>query len=168
MRVSYMLTMEQLSVLAFFLGLETLPGLPDLPKVGLEKSDKLVDLMSNEGLLVKSGKICSVDLTLGFVLRQMASPDMLVKAPDGGFAACTKELGTVVTLDRRGGGKYKITPLPTPGDIADMLWEDIVEDTIKEEIQFSISKGSEEYIAMMSKTELEKLISDAYTEVTYE
>ena len=126
MAVSYLISLEQLSVLAHFSynPIDHFPLLPDLPKIDRAKSEKLLDELKELGMLHKRDNEAALDITIGFILSTMAKPDLLIETEEGGKGYCTRALGVVVKKDSLTPNKYRITPLPTGEEMANILWEE--------------------------------------------
>ena len=163
MPISYLLTLEQLSVLAHFSGINAFAGLPELPAINRERCDQLLPGLSEHGMLQLHGNEAAVDLALGFILSVMAKPGLVLQTPAGALGYCTRELGVEVSADTRAPGKYRVTPLPTARELADRLWG---EHPGSQHVEFSIRrKGQPWEKKQMTGPELEAEISQIYTEV---
>jgi len=158
--ITYVTSLKELSVLAFFLDITHFPGLPDLPGINEEEAAFLTNNMNKEGMLIIRGNNCSVDLALGFILKQLANPKLIVIFNDGSFATCNNRLGSVVKVDNKNKNKFKITPLPTPEDMAEFFWE---KDKLGEKEVLHLISDTDSTKILVSKEELVQLLSVIYT-----
>ena len=162
MPISYLPTLEHLSILAHFSGINTFPGLPELPAISRERCAELLPTLSEQGMIHLHREQAAVDLTLRFVLQAMAAPALVVKTQGGALGYCTRELGVAVSADARAPSKYRITPLPNAKELAAKLWKDLPG---MQPADFSLlRKGGGWEDARLTKTELEAQIAQIYTE----
>ncbi|MCL2287251.1 MAG: hypothetical protein FWC32_12935 [Firmicutes bacterium] len=162
MAISYLVNIEQLSVLAYFCNIESFPGLPELPIVDGERGETLIKILDEQGMIHKQNDKASVDIVLGFVLANMASPSLLIKTSEDILGYCNRELGIAASQDMRSPNKYRITPLPDAISLARKLWGNRPN---LQKTEFIVqTMGDKPEVMQMNKPELEALISRIYTE----
>ena len=172
MAISYLISLEQLSVLAHFAGVDSFPHLPELPTISRERGIELIDVLSEQGMLhlhkAKDDKAedkAAVDTTFAFVLLSMAKPKLVIKTAKGALGYCTNALGVVVTQDIRNKSKYRITPLPNAKETAERLWE-LCSKADAQMANFTIYFGNKEPENMqLTKSNLEENVSKIYTDI---
>lgn len=166
MSISYLLTIEQLSVLAYFQSIDSFHGFSSLPVISREKCDELLEYLNVNGMIHLQGDRASVDVALGFILHCMAAPQLYMKTAEGIHGYCTSGLGVVVFPDRRSSDKFRITPLPDAHEFTEQLWKNYSNE---ETVEFSL--WTEKSILAqkhMSKPELKARILKIYTEAHHE
>lgn len=120
MPISYLLAPEELAVLAYFAGIETLPFLAT-SAVDAELCDSLLAGLQKKGMVaLREGAVC-VDAALAFVLTSIAAASLIITAGDN-TAYCTPSL-SVISGRARHGGRISLTPLPNAAETAQHLYE---------------------------------------------
>jgi len=161
MSISYLISLEQLSILAHFSGIEAFPTLPELPFVSRERCEELIPVMGDQGMLCLSGDEAAVDMALGFILDAIAKPALLIQTQEGSFAFCTKELGVFVGISPRNPSRYLVTPLSNATELADKIWDD--ERTVTDSVMFKICRDGNGWEEVhMTKPALEAIILSTY------
>ena len=153
MAISYLVTLDQLSVLAHFCQIDSFRGLPELPHVSGTKCNTLIEAMGKQGMVHIHNHTAAVDIVLHFILQTMASPGVFIQGMDV-WGYCTQDLGVVLQPDRRSKTKFKITPAETAKDFATILWQDR---------EINVSIGGQTHIADTLPA-LEQLILAVYKE----
>jgi len=171
MAISYLISLEQLSVLAHFAGMASFAHLPNLPAIDRQRSEELLEALGQQGMIHlrkakdnKTEDAAAVDMTLAFVLKTMAKPALVVRATGDVLAYCTSELGIVVTPDPRNKSKYRIMPLPDAKELTQRIWELCVKSD-SEKIDTILHYNDEEPQEMqLTKPELKAKISEVYSD----
>jgi hypothetical protein len=170
MAISYLVSLEQLSVLAHFSGIDSFPRLAELPTLNRERSTELLETLSEQGMIhllkAKTDKAeskAAVDMTLAFVLSIMAKPALVMQTAEGVLGYCSDVLGVVVTQDARNKSKYRITPMPDAKELAERLWDVCVKtDGLTVDFMLYFENGEYKNVRL-TKAELEATISKIYT-----
>ena len=125
MGISYIVSIEELSVLANLADAESFEGLPALPDVDDKRRQELLCGMDDSGLVKIDRKIgaVSVDMAIDFILSAMAKPELVIRVSRSAVGYCTKNLGVVVSPDRRTEHKYRITPFPDAESMVEKVME---------------------------------------------
>ena len=119
MAISYLISLEEFSVLAHFCGYDSFPSMPQLPVIDREKSDLLINNLVKRGMIHIHNNEAAVDLALSYVLSVMVEPINVIKGGDG-TGYCGKDVWISVKTDRRNlpeMQKYKITPFPSKEEL---------------------------------------------------
>ena len=122
MAISYIVNLDELSVLSYFCGVYSIPGLPELPRIESDKCEALIKTLDEQGMIYQQGDNVSVDMALGFVIVSISRPSLFIKMPENVLGYCTAELGVVVAKDIRSVNKYRVAPLQNTSDLAIKLW----------------------------------------------
>jgi len=122
MAISYIVNLDELSVLSYFCGVYSIPGLPELPRIESDKCEALIKTLGEQGMIYQQGDSVSVDMALGFAIVNISRPSLFIKMSESLFGYCTAELGVVVAKDVRSVNKYRLTPLQNASELAKKLW----------------------------------------------
>lgn len=167
MSVSYLVGLEELTVLAHFSGCSALPGFSALPAVEGERCRALLLGLDEKGMVQLSGDRVAVHPPLAFVIRTMAHAGLTARAENGALAYCAPDLGVVVGRVPRGKERFRLTPTPDARELAERFWE--ASGACFESLAFAYCEGSGGWCeAAMARAELEALFARVYTEVVSE
>lgn len=160
MAISYIINMDELSVLSHFCGVSSIHGLPEPPKIASDKCETLVATLGEQGMIYRQGENVSVDMALRFVIVNISCPSLFIKMPDSVLGYCNAELGVVVAKDTRSVNKYRITPLQNASELAAKLWG---ESQWLQSIEIYLHYMNESpKLLQMTKLELETVIRKIY------
>ena len=125
MAISYIVSMEELKVLAAMANADSFEWLPELPAIDQKRYDELLGILDTNGMVKvsKNKGAAYVDMAVCFIISTMANPELVIRTAAGAVGYCTKQLGVVVCPDKRAKDKFRITPLPDARAMAEKLWE---------------------------------------------
>ena len=160
MAISYIVNLDELSVLSYFCGVSSIHGLPDLPRIASDKCEILIKTLGEQGMIYQQGENISVDMALGFVIFNISRPSLFIKTPESILGYCTPELGVVVAKDIRSTNKYRIAPLQNASELATKLWGESQLIQRKEIYLHYINENPK--LLQMTALELESTIAKIY------
>lgn len=161
MSISYLISLEQLSVLAHFCKIDAFKGLPEMPVIDRERCNALVETMAEQGMVHLNAGEIAVDVVVKFILSTMAASSLFIQAPNSICGYCTDVMGVVVLPAARSVSKYKIVPMLNANVFAAMLWESCRADT---QASFVVETAKTKIETQLTKAALEKTIARTYTE----
>ena len=147
MAISYIVSLEELAVLANITSTDYFKGLPALPTIDRKRYAKLLGILDTKGIVKinKNVGTVHVDMVVRFIISTMAKPELVISTAKEVTGFCAKHLGVVVSPDKRAKDRFLITALPDANAMAEKLWE---------------------YLAVeepaLSKADLQKKISEVY------
>ena len=163
MSISYLVTLEELSVLAHFCNIDTFQGMPAMPLIDSKQCSELLNTMNDQGLVHLSEGEIAIDIVVRFILRSMANPTLFIQMPNNVNGYCTDTVGVMVSPATRAAGKYKITPLPNANALAYRLWESL---GAKTDATIIVQTAEIKTEMPLTRPELETIIAGVYMEVS--
>ncbi|MCL2015584.1 MAG: hypothetical protein FWG68_04985 [Defluviitaleaceae bacterium] len=111
MAFSYLMSLEELSVLAYFSEIDEFLLMPELPTLNEEQSEIVINQLSQKGMMHINKNNASVDLIVHYILTAMAQA-AAVQGKNNKIGYCGNEIFVAVAQDKYSNyPKYRITPL---------------------------------------------------------
>ena len=124
MAIAYLISREELAVLAFFADEQALVGFDPLPGVDAGRCESVLLGLQEKGMALVSDEGVSLPAPLALIMRVLARPSLSVRAENGVWAHCTADLGVLASRAPHAPHRSRILPLPTAQELAEALWEE--------------------------------------------
>ena len=137
MAISYILSQEELAMLAELSQADSFKHLDPLPILDAAKKKELLELLEGQGFIkIDSG--VQIDAAIHFIIKSMANAELILPVSEKTIVYCTKNICSIVTPDKKTGHKLKITPIETVKETVEALAQ--LSDANKEEMLEKIKK----------------------------
>ena len=143
MGISYIISYDELAMLAELVQVNSFEYLNPLPALNAEKRKELLDILENQGF-IKIYDMVQIDAVIHFIIKSMANAELVLPLDEKIIGYCTKNIFILVTSDEKTGHKLRITPIETVREAVEVLAQfSDNENELYEKIRKVYIKGAE-------------------------